>query len=201
MYYFFQYFPYIALMMLLCGLSPVLMEFHKENLSARIRCSALADTRIAAQLGLSCFVYVILLWLAFIVIAACLAEPAQLFSTSGLLGLLNSFVFILIAASIALLLGAFSIDFNIVNMISNILGLGMSFLCGIFVPQSMLGEKVLAIGRFLPAYWNVRIVNMLAPYADDALSMRTYWMCIGIQLLFFVVLFTVYLVVEHRRAR
>ena len=86
-------------------------------------------------------------------------------------------------------------------MISNILGLGMSFLCGIFVPQSMLGEKVLAIGRFLPAYWNVRIVNMLAPYADDALSMRTYWMCIGIQLLFFVVLFTVYLVVEHRRAR
>ena len=135
MYYFFQYFPYIALMMLLCGLSPVLMEFHKENLSARIRCSALADTRIAAQIGLSCFVYVVILWLAFIVIAACLAGPAQLFSTSGLLGLLNSFVYILIAASIALLLGAFSIDFNIVNMIANILGLGMSFLSGIFVPQ------------------------------------------------------------------
>ncbi len=201
MYYFFQYFPYIALMMLLCGLSPVLMEFHKKNLSARIRCSALADTRIAAQLGLSCFVYVVLLWLAFIVIAVCLAGPAQLFSTSGLLGLLNSFVFILIAASIALLLGAFSIDFNIVNMIANILGLGMSFLSGIFVPQSMLGEKVLMIGRFLPAYWNVRIVNMLAPYADDVLSMHTYWMCIGIQLLFFLVLFTMYLVVEHRRAR
>ena len=192
MYYFFQYFPYIALMMLLCGLSPVLMEFHKENLSARIRCSALADTRIAAQIGLSCFVYVVILWLAFIVIAACLAGPAQLFSTSGLLGLLNSFVYILIAASIALLLGAFSIDFNIVNMIANILWLGMSFL---------LGEKVLMIGRFLPAYWNVRIVNMLAPYADDVLSMRTYWMCIGIQLLFFLVLFTMYLVVEHRRAR
>ena len=80
MYYFFQYFPYIALMMLLCGLSPVLMEFHKENLSARIRCSALADTRIAAQIGLSCFVYVVILWLAFIVIAACLAGPAQLLS-------------------------------------------------------------------------------------------------------------------------
>ena len=201
-YYFFQYFPYISLMMLLCGLSPVLMEFHKEKISARIRCSSLPGTRVAMQLGLSCFVYVVLLWLVFMMIGMVIAGgPAQLFTTRGILGLFNSFVFVLIAVTIALLLGAVSLDFNIVNMIANILGLGMSFLSGIFVPQSMLGDKVLNIARFLPTYWNVRIVNMLAPYADDVLSMDTYWMCIGIQLLFFVVLFAVYLAVEHRRAR
>ena len=64
-------------------------------------------------------------------------------------------------------------------MIANILGLGMSFLCGIFVPQAFLGNTVLAIGRFLPAYWYVRITNMFGSYANDVFSASTYWMCIG----------------------
>lgn len=201
MYYFFQYLPYVALMILMCGLSPVLMAFHEKKIHARIHCSALADFRISAQLGLACFTYVFFIWIVFLVIASALVGPAKFFSTAGLMCILNSGVFMLVAAAIALLLGVFALDNNITNMIANILALGMSFLCGIFVPQSLLGDNVLAIGRFLPAYWNVRVINMLAPFSDDTLSMSTYWMCIGVQLLFFVVLFTIYLAVEHRRAK
>lgn len=201
MYYFFQYLPYVTLMILMCGLSPVLMAFHKKKIDARIHCSALANIRISSQLGLACFTYVFFIWLVFLVVAFALSGPSQFFSTTGLMCILNSGVFMLIATAIALLLGAFDLDMNIVNMVSNILALGMSFLCGIFVPQSLLGNKVLAIGRFLPAYWNVRVINMLAPFSDDTLSMPTYWMCIGVQLLFFAVLFAIYLAVEHRKAR
>ena len=200
MYYFFQYLPYVALMILMCGLSPVLMAFHEKKIDARIRCSALANIRISSQLGLACFTYVFFIWIVFLVVASALTGPSQFFSCKGLMCILNSGVFMLVAAAIALLLGAFNLDMNIVNMVSNILALGMSFLCGIFVPQSILGDKVLAIGRFLPAYWNVRVINMLAPFSDDTLSMPTYWMCIGVQLLFFAALFSVYLAVEHRRA-
>ena len=57
-----------------------------------------------------------------------------------------------------------------------------------------------AIGRFLPAYWYVRITNMFGSYANDVFSASTYWMCIGIQLLFFVALFAVYLCVNRRKA-
>ena len=201
MYYFFQYLPYVALMILMCGLSPVLMAFHEKKIDARIRCSALANIRISSQLGLACFAYVFFIWIVFLVVASALTDPSQFFSCKGLMCILNSGVFMLVAAAIALLLGAFNLDMNIVNMVSNILALGMSFLCGIFVPQSILGDKVLAIGRFLPAYWNVRVINMLAPFSDDTLSMQTYWICIGVQLLFFAVLFSVYLAVEHRKAR
>lgn len=201
MYYFFQYLPYVALMILMCGLSPVLMAFHEKKIDARIHCSAIADIRISAQLGLACFAYVFFIWIVFLLIASALTGPAQFFSATGLMCILNSGVFMLVAAAIALLLGVCSLSYNIVNMISNILALGMSFLCGIFVPQSLLGDNVLAIGRFLPAYWNARVINMLAPFSDDTLSMSTYWMCIGVQLLFFVVLFTIYLAVEHRRAK
>ena len=201
MYYFFQYLPYVTLMILMCGLSPVLMTFHEKKIDARIHCSALANIRISSQLGLACFAYVFFIWIVFLVVAFALTGPSQFFSAAGLMCILNSGVFMLIATAIALLLGSFNLDMNIVNMVSNILALGMSFLCGIFVPQSILGDKVLAIGRFLPAYWNVRVINMLSPFSDDTLSMPTYWMCIGIQLLFFAALFSVYLAVEHRKAR
>ena len=167
MYYFFQYFPYVILMMLLEGLSPVLMAFRKPLMKARLSCGALPQSRISAQLGLGCLIYVFLWWLGFLAIATVLYGPAQLFSHNGLFCILNSAVYLLIATAIALLLGSFPMDFNIINMIANILGLGTSFLCGIFVPQAYLGEKVLTVGRFLPTYWYVRITNMFASYSDD----------------------------------
>lgn len=200
MYYFFQYFPYVILMMLLEGLSPVLMAFRKPLMKARISCGALPQSRVSLQLGLGCLIYVFLWWIGFLGIATIMYGPSQLFSKSGWLCILNSGVYLLIATAIALLLGAFPMDFNMINMIANILGLGMSFLCGIFVPQSFLGETVLSVGRFLPAYWYVRITNMFGSYANDVFSAHTYWMCIGIQLLFFVALFAVYLCVDRQKS-
>lgn len=199
MYYFFQYFPYVILMMLLEGLSPVLMAFRKPLMKARLSCGALPQSRISAQLGLGCLIYVFLWWLGFLAIATVLYGPAQLFSHNGLFCILNSAVYLLIATAIALLLGSFPMDFNIINMIANILGLGMSFLCGIFVPQAYLGEKVLTVGRFLPAYWYVRITNMFASYSDDVYKSQDYWMCIGIQMLFFAAIFAVYLCVDRQK--
>lgn len=199
MYYFFQYFPYVILMMLLGGLSPVLMAFRKPLMKARLSCGALPQSRISAQLGFGCLIYVFLWWLGFLAIATVLYGPAQLFSRSGLFCILNSAVYLLIATAIALLLGSFPMDFNIINMIANILGLGTSFLCGIFVPQAYLGEKVLTVGRFLPAYWYVRITNMFASYSDDMYKSQDYWMFIGIQMLFFAAIFAVYLCVDHQK--
>lgn len=199
MYYFFQYFPYVILMMLLEGLSPVLMAFRKPLMKARLSCGALPQSRISAQLGLGCLIYVFLWWLGFLAIATVLYGPAQLFSRNGLFCILNSAVYLLIATAIALLLGSFPMDFNIINMIANILGLGMSFLCGIFVPQAYLGEKVLTVGRFLPAYWYVRITNMFASYSDDVYKSQDYWMCIGIQMLFFAAISAVYLCVDRQK--
>ena len=199
--YFFQYFPYIILMMLLEGLSPVLMSFRDPLMKARMSCGAIPQSRISLQLGLGCLIYVVLWWVGFLGIALFMYGPAHLFSHTGLLFILNSAVYLLVATAIALLLGSFPMDFNMINMIANILGLGMSFLCGIFVPQAHLGKTVLSIGRFLPVYWNVRITNMIAPYSSDILSMSDYWMCIGIQLLFFAALFAVYLCISRQKSR
>ena len=45
--------------------------------------------------------------------------------------------------------------------------LGTAFVSGVFVPQELLGEKVLAMAKFFPMYYYVRINNMKAGSAMD----------------------------------
>lgn len=201
MYYFFQFIPYVATMMLLEGLAPVLMAFRKKNIGDRINCSSFRHHAKNMQIGFGCMTYSLVIWLAFLVIATAMYGPGQVFSSNGLLCMLNSLIYLLIATTITLIIGTFSMSRNILNMVSNIIGLGMSFLCGVFVPQMYLSDTLLLFSRFLPAYWYVRIINMLGGFSNETLSMDTYWICIGVQLLFFAAFFALYLAVNRQKKK
>ena len=86
-----------------------------------------------------------------------------------------------------------------INIATNIIGLGMSFLCGVFVPQELLSEKVLDVSRFLPAYWYVRTNDMLAGISGEIFSTSSYLTYIGIQLLFAAFLFISYILISRIR--
>ncbi len=45
--------------------------------------------------------------------------------------------------------------------------LGTAFISGVFVPQELLGEKVLAMAKFFPVYYYVKINNMRVVSAID----------------------------------
>lgn len=75
------------------------------------------------------------------------------------------------------------------------IALGMSFLCGVFVPQNMLGEQVLSASKFLPAYWYVKANDMLGGMYNLSWDVNVYNQIIVIQMLFVVGLFAAYLVV------
>lgn len=201
MYYFFQYFPYVIIMILIEGLSPILMAFHKKDVEDRIRCSSMPSNRRNIQIGLGCATYSMGVWVIFLLISIVMYGPAHIFSANGLLCILNTLVFLLISSAITLFISTFSIKGNVLSMVSNVIGLGMSFLCGIFVPQWLLGETVLAVSRFLPAYWYIRILNMLSGFSGDPFSMHTYWSCIGVELLFLFAIFAAYLVANQQRQK
>ena len=77
----------------------------------------------------------------------------------------------------------------------------MSFLCGSFVPQSILPDSVLSAARFLPAYWYIRANNMLAGFGSEVFDNNFYWQCVGIQMLFAVAVFTLVPVAMRQRRR
>lgn len=198
-YYYFQYLPYVLISMLILGLAPILISFRKKDIENRMNCSALTLKSKNFQLTFGCIIWGFIIWLLFLILCGILAGFNFLFSSAGLLCILNNFMFFIICIAITLLISAFSVSKNVLNMLSNIIGLGMSFLCGIFVPQWLLGSGILVISRFLPAYWYIKANNMISGFSGETMSYASYWKYIGIEALFFVAIFSIYLVASKQR--
>jgi ABC-2 type transport system permease protein len=198
--YFTQYLGYIFICILVNGLSPILIKLNQKDVRRRMECSSTPVLHRTLQIFAGSGVIVFAVWLAFAILAAIVYRRFA-FTQTGLLCMLNSFVFIIVAAGITLLVAQFDLADNIISMVSNVVSLGMSFLCGVFVPQYMLGEGVLAAAKFLPAYWYVRANNMLCGFSDEAFSMNKYLGYLGIELMFAAVLFTAVILLSRSRRK
>lgn len=197
-FYFFQYMPYIFITILFSGMAPILVTLNGSDLKNRTACSSLSAGARNWGLTLGCCLYSFGTWLSFLLLCFVFYR-ADMFHTNGLLGTLNSFTFLLFSAATTLFVSCFAPDYNTLNMLANIVGLSMAFLCGIFVPQSMLPASVLSAAKFLPAYWYIRANNMLGGFGSEVYDMNFYWLCIGIQLLFTAAMFSLTIVASRQR--
>ncbi len=190
---FFQYLSYILIVTLIAGLCPTLLIMMSRDIRNRTNCSCITVTSQMSQIVLGTVIFVVGLYLLLMGVAAVLFRD-MLFNEKGLLAMLNGFVFLIFSMMLTLLIAVIAPSTNVINMIANVISLGMSFLCGVFVPQSLLSGVVLNIGKFLPAYWYVRANNMLAGSNGEIFSSKEFMLCIGIELAFSVVLFCVTLI-------
>ena len=146
-FYFFQYLPYIFLAILFAGMAPILVTLNSRDMKARTACSALPGRTRTLAMASGCLLYSLGIWLLFLLLGLVFYQKAMLQPYVGY-AILNSLAFLFFTAALSLLISTFSPDDNVLNMLANIVGLSMSFLCGVFVPQSMLSGSVLAVGRF-----------------------------------------------------
>lgn len=77
----------------------------------------------------------------------------------------------------------------------------MAFMCGVFVPQWLLADNVLAVSKFLPAFWYVKIINMLSGFSGEPYNINLYWQYIGIECIFVVAAFAVFMVASKTRKK
>jgi ABC-2 type transport system permease protein len=109
---------------------------------------------------------------------------------------LNTFVFTIVAAAMASLACSFVRGPNSQNAVANSLSLVLSFVGGVFVPLEMLGENLLAVARFTPAYWYVTALERICSlnsFRGGALA--PIWQAMLLQLAFAAALFCVALAV------
>ena len=97
----------------------------------------------------------LVLWLLYVLISIILFGKIM-FTSHGLLYIINSFIFMICTLTIAFLIGSLLTNKNAINGIVNVIALGSSFLCGSFVPMAWLPESVLKIAHFLPSYWFIK---------------------------------------------
>lgn len=194
-FYFYQFLAYVVISMILTGLTPILTIFQEKDLAKRISCSSTSLFSRNLQIAFGSILYCLGIWLLFIITSGIFYKTA-VFSEKGLLCIANSFLLLPVGVSISLVVACFSPSVNIINMINNILTLGMSFLCGIFIPQQMLGENVLAFSKYLPLYWYIKNNDLISGFGEDAFEMRAYWNNLGILALYGAAIFAVALAVS-----
>ena len=198
MFFFFQYLAYVLICINIVGLGPILLTFSQPDLKKRIDVSALSLKSKNKQLILFSFFFTVVIWLAFILLAFVM-NGTKLFSTAGFLCMLNSFIFSLVGLSITYLVSLLIKTNGGITIVSNVLGLGMSFLCGVFVPQSIMSEKVLSVSRILPGYWYMDAHNTIINYNGSSSQIKTILADYGILFGFAVVVLVIGLVVSKAK--
>ena len=194
---FFNYMPYALLSIFVSVLCPVIVAMNKKEVGFRTKCSSIKTSSVSVQTIAASGIFVVIIWL--ILMAFGIGKNGGMFSGNMWYAVLNTVSFTLVCVAIALLFAELGIGDNVLAFVTQVLGLGMAFLCGMFVPQEMLSSSVLAAARFLPAYWYVKANDMICGLGTDKFKLSTVMMCIGIQLLFAAAIFAVSLIVKRQK--
>jgi len=138
----------------------VLTSFQKESIRKRTMISCMEYKVLNRYLLLSNGLFALALWFFYVLISFFLLGDIMI-SLHGICYILNSFLFMLCALSIAFLLGSTILKKETISGIVNVVALGSSFLCGAFVPMEWLPSSVLTIAHVLPSYWFIKTNELL----------------------------------------
>ncbi len=147
----------------------VLTSFNEINVRKRTIVSSLPITAYNAMLMLSSCIYMFIVFVFFGGISL-LIVGSYMLSLRGLMYLINTLAFSVATLSMAYLLSSVFRSRDAVTGVVNVVALGSSFLCGAFVPASMLPSWVLGIAHILPAYWFINSNDRLSEIEQFDLS-------------------------------
>lgn len=153
-------------------ISTIMLSFREQKVARRIAMGGLTPQSINRILLAANSLFALCLWLIYVLISFIVVGPVM-FSLHGLWFILNSCVFTLCATALAFLIANLLKGRNAINGITNVVGLGSSFLCGAFVPITWLPDSVLAIAHALPSYWYISANNQISAletFSLDALQ-------------------------------
>lgn len=157
---YFQYMPYILIAAVFIVVCQVLVTMSKKDIRYRTNCSCIKNSKYTFQLFFGSGLFVLAVWMLLIVIGAILNK--EMYTGRAWYAVINSFIFSVVVTAISVFASSFEPSENVLNLITQVLSIGMSFLCGIFIPMEILSDGVLAVSRFLPAFWYVKANNMIA---------------------------------------
>ena len=153
--FYFQYLAYIFIAMITVAVSPVFMVFFKKDIRRRNQCSADTDKSRNFQLALGTLTTSVGCWLLFVLLAVVMYRN-EIFQGNIWLFMLNSLVFMGVAAGVSFLVGLLATNDDALQGVVNVVSLGSAFLGGVFVPIEYMGKSVLTVSRFIPTYWYIK---------------------------------------------
>ncbi len=133
----------------------IISSFKTEKINKRTLVSSMNYKKFNRLLLLSNGLFAVFLWGVYLLLSVLLVGEIM-FTMYGLLYVLNSFIFMILSLSLAVLLSTLVRNKEAINGIVNVIALGSSFLCGAFVPMDFLPESVVKFSQILPSYYYIK---------------------------------------------
>lgn len=198
-YYNFASYSFLATLLFIICL--VLSSFKGDHVSKRITVSSMDYKKHNRMLLLSNCMYSLLIWLLYVGISIIMVGSIAL-TKFGLLYMLNSLVFVIMATSLAFLIGTVVKSKNAINAIVEVIALGSSFLCGAFVPMDYIPDTVLKIAHIIPTYYYASNNELIAKLEKINFETLTpYFKNIAIVLAFGIVFIIVTNVITSKKRK
>lgn len=193
-----RYLGWIFITMMICGVAPVIVVMDRKELKNRIECSSFEFSKTNLQLILGILTIGAAVCAVFS-LAACIYFGERFSGIQAVLHSLNLCALMLVALAIAFLVSKLTTSIMAINMIGNVISLGMGFLSGVFVPGYLLSDTVITIAHFLPTYWYLNAVENIELYTSAKLP--SILQTIGIEVLFALVFVVIGLVIANKRRK
>ena len=153
--FFYNFESYSILVCLIFIISLIQTIFNEEKIRKRTVISSTSYKKNNRILLLCNLLYAFTVWVAYLLLA--IFELGDILWTSnGILYIINSFIHLITVTSLAFLIGNLVTNKDVVNGVTNVVGLGTSFLCGVFVPLEYLPNGVITMAHLLPTYYYVK---------------------------------------------
>jgi len=163
-YYNFTSYVIIAMYIAIIGL--VMADFKDENIDSRMKISSKKFLNFNMEMYLGQLTIAIIITTVFI-LGSIVLKGKYIGEVDFGKYVINIIIFSFTILCFTFFLNNFTKNKFVISAMSTVLSLGTSFISGVMVPQELLGEKTLALAKFFPSYYFVKINEMAISSFSD----------------------------------
>jgi len=198
-YLFYRFLPMSLPVIIGVATGGVFLALSKQDVSRRIESAPISYRRRTTSRILACISFGLLAWAIFVGVSIALFGHVM-FETWGLIRMVNALPLILMGIALAFITTQFIQKRDMLFTVVFSIAMTLMLPAGIMMDMDMMGEQVLAIGRFTPFYWYTRVNEMLMPGME--LDSSLLWQSLAIQVTYAAAILVVGMVFsKESRAR
>lgn len=156
---YYNFASYIIIAIYIAVIGVIMSDFTNKNIEDRMKIASKKFLKFNIEIYLGQLTVAALITLVFI-LGSVGIKWRDIGEVNFSKYLINIIVFSFSILCLTFLINNITRNKFVINGLSTALALGVSFISGVMVPQQFLGEKVLAIAKFFPTYYYVRINDM-----------------------------------------
>lgn len=157
--YYFNFTAYIIIAIYVAIIGLLMTEFNSKEIQDRMKISSKRFLTVNFEMYIGQVTLGVLITTIFILGSIAL-KGKHIGEVNFLKYVINIFVFSFAILCFTFLINNLTTSRFVINGISTVASLGTSFISGVMVPQELLGQKVLAISKYFPTYYFVKINEM-----------------------------------------